>query len=53
MAEPSNEAVFSPQTLMLGEIHWHILREPGDRREVSATLKMSNYYEQNESFQTR
>ncbi len=26
MAEPSNEAVFSPPTLMLGEIHWHILR---------------------------
>jgi hypothetical protein len=26
MAEPSNEAVFSPSTLMLGEIHWHILR---------------------------
>jgi hypothetical protein len=26
MAEPSNETVFSPPTLMLGEIHWHILR---------------------------
>lgn len=26
MAGPSNEAVFSPATLMLGEIHWHILR---------------------------
>lgn len=26
MAQPSNEAVYSPPTLMLGEIHWHILR---------------------------
>jgi len=26
MADFSNEAVFSPPTLMLGEIHWHILR---------------------------
>ncbi len=33
MAEPSNEAVFSPQTLMLGEIHWHILRASRLMRE--------------------